>query len=117
MKGEEVKAWMLEMKKYFQLHYCPLRVETRIVTYHLEENATMWWDKLKQAKHLDEKKISWRQSKRYFQDKYFSEYYHEMKMKYSFELKFGSMTMDEYEKRLFELLMYVGFIKDEKVKI
>jgi hypothetical protein len=27
------------------------------------------------------------------------------------------MTMDEYEKRFLELLKYVGFIKDEKVKI
>ena len=38
-------------------------------------------------------------------------------MKYFFELKLGSMTMDEYEKGLFELLKYVGFIRDEKVKI
>jgi hypothetical protein len=27
------------------------------------------------------------------------------------------MTMNEYEKRFFELLKYVDFIKDEKVKI
>jgi hypothetical protein len=27
------------------------------------------------------------------------------------------MTMDEYENRFFELLKYVDFIKDEKVKI
>jgi hypothetical protein len=27
------------------------------------------------------------------------------------------MTMDKYEKRFFELLNYVDFIKDEKVKI
>jgi hypothetical protein len=38
-------------------------------------------------------------------------------MKELFELKLGSMTMDEYEKRFFELLKYVDFIKDEKVKI
>jgi hypothetical protein len=38
-------------------------------------------------------------------------------MKGLFELKLGSMTMDEYEKILFELLMCVCFIKDEKVKI
>jgi hypothetical protein len=38
-------------------------------------------------------------------------------MKYFFELKLGRMTMDEYEKRFFELLKYVEFIKDEKVKI
>jgi hypothetical protein len=34
-----------------------------------------------------------------------------------FELKLGSMTMDEYERRFLEFLRYVGFIKDEKVKI
>jgi hypothetical protein len=34
-----------------------------------------------------------------------------------FELKLRSMTMDEYEKKFLELLRYVDFIKDEKVKI
>jgi hypothetical protein len=34
-----------------------------------------------------------------------------------FELKLGSMTMDEYEKNFLELLRYVGFIKEDKVKI
>jgi hypothetical protein len=38
-------------------------------------------------------------------------------MKNLFELKLGSITMDEYEKRFFELMKYVDFIKDEKVKI
>jgi hypothetical protein len=46
-----------------------------------------------------------------------SKHYYERKMKEFFELKLGSMTMDEYEKRLFELLKYVDFIKNEKVKI
>ena len=34
-----------------------------------------------------------------------------------FELKLGSMTIDEYEQRFLELLKYVSFIKDEAVKI
>jgi hypothetical protein len=34
-----------------------------------------------------------------------------------FELKLGSMTIDEYERRFLELLKYVAFIKDEQVKI
>jgi hypothetical protein len=37
-------------------------------------------------------------------------------MKEFFEIKLGRMKMDEYEKRFFELLKYVEFIKDEKVK-
>ena len=38
-------------------------------------------------------------------------------MKEFFELKLGTMKMEEYEKWFFELLKYVDFIKDEKVKI
>jgi hypothetical protein len=34
-----------------------------------------------------------------------------------FELMLGSMTMGEYENNFLGLLKYVGFIKDEKVKI
>jgi hypothetical protein len=34
-----------------------------------------------------------------------------------FELKLGNMTMEEYERKFLELLRYVDFIKDEKVKI
>jgi hypothetical protein len=38
-------------------------------------------------------------------------------MKDFFELKLGSMTMDEYEKRFFKLMKCVDFVKDEKFKI
>jgi hypothetical protein len=34
-----------------------------------------------------------------------------------FELRLGSMTMEEYEKKFSGLLKYVRFINDEKVKI
>jgi murein L,D-transpeptidase YafK len=59
-KGEEVEAWLLEMKKYFQLHDYPSRVEARIATYHLQGKESMWWNQLKKSKNLDEKRISWR---------------------------------------------------------
>jgi hypothetical protein len=38
-------------------------------------------------------------------------------MKEFFELKLGSMTIDEYERRFLEMLKYVAFTKDEQVKI
>jgi hypothetical protein len=38
-------------------------------------------------------------------------------MKEFFELKLGSMTIDEYERRFLELLKYVSFIKDETIKM
>jgi hypothetical protein len=77
----------------------------------------MWWDQLKKSKHRDERKVSWRNFKGYFQEQYVVGNFYERKMKELFEIKFGSMTMDEYEKRFIELFKYVDFIKDEKVKI
>ena len=38
-------------------------------------------------------------------------------MKEFFEIKLGIMTIGEYERRFFELLKYVSFIKDETVNI
>jgi hypothetical protein len=77
----------------------------------------MWWDRLKQAKHLDEKIIYWKQFKKYFQQQYLSNKYHDKKMQDFFELKLGNMTMDEYEKKFLQILRYVRFIRDEKVEI
>ena len=39
------------------------------------------------------------------------------KMQNLFELRLGSMTMGEYENKFLRLLKYVGFIKNDKVKI
>jgi hypothetical protein len=105
------------MKKYFQLHDYPSQVEANISTYHLQGKTTMWWDQLKKDKNLDEKRISWIQVKGYFQEKYFFEDHYERNIKDFFEIKLGTMTMEEYEKRFFELLKYVDFIKDVNVKI
>jgi hypothetical protein len=76
----------------------------------------MWWDHLKKEKHLDERKVSWRQLKGCFQEKYLSEHYYDRKMKAFFELKLERVTMDEYERRFFEFLKHVGFRKGDKVK-
>jgi hypothetical protein len=116
-KGEDAEAWLLGMRKYFQLHDYSSNVEARIAAYHLQGKASMWWDRLKQVKHLDEKIISWKQFKKYFQQQYLSEQYYDKKMQELFELKLGNMTMDEYERKFLELLRYVSFIRDEKVKI
>jgi hypothetical protein len=70
-----------------------------------------------QVQHLDERKVTWREFKRYFQNKYLAKRYYDRKMKEFFELKLGSMTIDEYERILLELLKYVSFIKDEHVNI
>jgi hypothetical protein len=116
-KDEDAETWLLGMRKYFQLHNYSVQAEGRIVIYQLKGKASMWWDQYVQVQHIDEKKVTWREFKRYFQKKYLTKRYYDKKMKEFFELKLGSMTIDEYERRFLELLKYVPFIKDEQVKI
>jgi N-glycosylase/DNA lyase len=92
------------MRKYLQLHNYSSQVEERIVIYKIKGKTSMWWDKFVQVQHIDEKKVTWREFKRYFENKYLTKRYSDNKMKWFFELKLGNMTIDEYERRFLDLL-------------
>lgn len=94
---------------------CKKNIE-RLIS-HLQRKASMWWDHLKQVKHIGKKNISWRRFKKYFQKKYLAVHYYDKKTQEITDLKLGSMSMDEYERMFLELLRHLGFIIDEKVKI
>jgi hypothetical protein len=116
-KEEDVKTWLLGMRKYFQLQNYSSHAEGIIVMYQLKRKASMWWDQLVQVQHIEEKNVTWKEFKKYFEKKYLTKRYYDKKMKEFFELKLGNMIIDEYERRFLELLKYVPFIKDETVKI
>jgi hypothetical protein len=65
------------------------------------------------VKYIDERKVTWREFKRYFQKKYLTKHYYDRKMKELFELKLETMTIDEYGRIFLEILKYVSFIKDK----
>jgi hypothetical protein len=116
-REDDVEAWLLGLISYFQLHKYSSNLEARISTYHSHGKATMLWDQLKQVEHINEGRITWKQFKTYFQKEYLSKNFYDKKMEEFFELRLGSMTMAEYENTFPGLLKYVGFIKDEKVKL
>jgi hypothetical protein len=70
-----------------------------------------------QVHPIKEKKVTWKEFKKCFEKKYLTKRYYDNKMKDLFELKLGSITIDEYERRVLELLKYASFIKDVTVKI
>jgi hypothetical protein len=96
-KEEDTETWLLGMRKYFQLKNYSSHAEGRIVMYQLKGKASMWWDQLVQVQHIREKDVTWKEFKRYFENKYLTKIYYDRKMKEFFELKLGSMTLDEYK--------------------
>ena len=63
------------------------------------------------------KEDKWKQFKKYFKQKYLSNRYYDDKIKEFHELRLGQQTMEEYADRFLELLRYVRYIEDEKVKV
>ena len=70
-----------------------------------------------QVKKINERHIVWKQFQKYFKQKYLSNNYYDDKIKEFHELILGKQTMEEYANKFLELLRYVRYIKDEKVKI
>jgi hypothetical protein len=116
-KDEDSNTWLPGMRKYFQLHNYSPHVEGRISIYQLKGKEFAWWEQLVKVQHIREKNVTWKEFMRHFEKKYLTKRYYDMKMKEFFELKLGSMTIDDYEHRFLELLKYVPFIRDKTVKI
>jgi hypothetical protein len=79
-REDDVEAWLLWLRGYFQLHNYSSNLEAKIATYHLHAKVAMWWDQLKQVEHVNEIRITWKQFKNYFQKEYLSEHFYDKKM-------------------------------------
>ena len=74
-KDEDAETWLLGMRKYFQLHNYSSHAEGIIAIYQLKGKASMWWDQLVQVQHIKEKSVTWREFKKYFENKYLTKIY------------------------------------------
>jgi hypothetical protein len=92
-------------------------LKARIVIFKLNRKASIWWEDLMNVKGVHEKDLSWKQFEKYFKKQYLSEKYMDGKTKDFYELRLGQLTLDEYVNKFIELLRYVPYIKDEKVKM
>jgi hypothetical protein len=75
-KGEEVKAWLFGLKKYFQVHSYSKNTKERISIFNLNGGDSIWWEYLKEIRGLKERETE--------------------KIKEFHEHKLGQLTMDAY---------------------
>ena len=72
---------------------------------------------MKHTKKDELRKIRWSNFHKIFQEKYMSKRLFDRKVKEFHELRMGSITMDAFINIFLDMLHYVPYIKDEKVKI
>jgi hypothetical protein len=64
--GEEPEAWLLDIKKYFQIYNYSSNMKVRMAIYNIKGKASIWWQDLKLPKGLKEKQLEWSDFKKYF---------------------------------------------------
>jgi hypothetical protein len=116
-KGEEVDAWLLDIKKYFQIYNYSSNMKVRMAIYNMKGKASIWLQDLNLAKGLKEKQLEWSDFKKYFKKQYLFVTYYEIKTKEFYELRLGQMTMEDIINKFLELLRFVPYIREYKVKI
>ena len=92
-------------------------MKSYLAIYNLNGKETRWWRYLKNTKKDEVREIRWSNFRNIFQGKYMSERFLDKKVKEFHELRMGSMTMDAFINIFLDMLHYVPYIKDEKVKI
>ena len=85
-----------------------------MTNYNLTGKVDIWWQDLKQVNGIREKNINCSTFKKYFKKKFFSEQYYEERAKEFYELKMGTMNMNELNNKFLSLERYVPYIVDEK---
>ena len=105
------------MNKYFQVHNYSSKMKSCLDIYNLNGKVARWWRDLNHTKKDKVREIRWSNFRKKFQERYMSKRFFNRKVKEFNELRMGSMTMDSFINRFLDLLHYVPYIKDEKVKI
>ena len=47
VEEEVAEAWLINMKKYFQVGEYSNKIKARLDIYQLREKATLWWEEVK----------------------------------------------------------------------
>ena len=98
--GQEAKAWLLGMRKYFQVQDYSGNMKARVAIFNLIGRESVWQEHFRQVKKINERKIVWKQLWNYFKEKYLYDKYYDDNIKEFHELILGQQTMEEYENKL-----------------
>ena len=79
--GQEAEAWLLGIKKYFQVHDYSGNMKARVSILNLNGRASIWWEHFKKVKRISERKLKWKQFKKYFRHKYLSDRYYMIRLR------------------------------------
>ncbi|XP_016901385.1 uncharacterized protein LOC107991239 [Cucumis melo] len=105
----DAEVWLNMLEKCFDVMSCPQERKVRLATFLLQKEAEGWWKSII-VKRNDACTLDWQTFRGIFEEKYYPTTYCEAKRDEFLELKQGSLSMVEYERKYTELSRYAKVI-------
>ena len=70
---EVAEAWIINMKKCFQVYEYNSKLKAHLVIYQLWEKTTLWWEEVKNVRRIEDQNVTWDKFQQYFKYKYLTE--------------------------------------------
>ena len=77
------------MRKYFQVQDYFGNMKSRVAVFNLTGRASIWSEHHREVKKVNERRIVWKQFRKYFKQKYLSDRYYDDNIKEFHELILG----------------------------
>ena len=58
--GQEAEAWLIGIKKYFQVQYYSGNMKAIVSIFNLNERESIWWEHFKHVKRISEMILKWK---------------------------------------------------------
>ncbi|TYK11835.1 uncharacterized protein E5676_scaffold152G00520 [Cucumis melo var. makuwa] len=109
----DAEVWLNMLVKCFDVMSCPQKRKVRLATFLLQKEAEGWWKSII-VKRNDACTLDWQTFRGIFEEKYYPTTYCEAKRDEFLELKQGSLSVAEYERKYTELSRYAKVIVASK---
>ena len=63
---QEAEAWILGIKKYFQVQDYSENMKARVSIFNLNGRESIWWEHFKQVRRISERRLKWKRFQKYF---------------------------------------------------
>lgn len=112
-----VEEWFEEMEHIFTHIGCTDKEKVACAIFQLKDDARKWWNSFyRMLGEEDRKLLNWKIFKGVVMDKYFPVSFREQKETEFFELKQGSTTIENYERKFNNLSQFAPHLVDTESK-
>jgi hypothetical protein len=115
--GSAAETWLFDLERCFSMHPFSSNVKARCAIMNLRKFASSWWRMEEDKLQVTINTISWELFLESFKDRFMSDQWRQGRVEEFHHLKQANMSVEEYERKFYELKPFSGFKDDGPILV